>query len=890
MKKQKSDKDAKTGFLSKKSILFFIIPFFVFTVVASLIFFFAYNGYSDQILYQERLSQMKEVTGQLFNGLEDVIENQWYHADVQKNRIVSQQLSTVEELQTFLKNQAEISSFDKYDTELIVVTKGGRYYSQKNDGGFIASDEYIDGTYSKISFVMSTATQDVTRMYFLEKLEQPIVLTDDGGQTITLTYAGLARDMKELNQYFTCDAYSGKNAVYVLDDVGTTLFSGSNSKEYLNGFNVFKQLEDITYLHGSDFKTVKKELGEKGLSYSNAKIGDMECYYSLYRMANSDWTLLFIVPSDVVAVNTVNLVNSSMIIVFVFALLMFILASFFIYFVIHAQQKKAVLALEDSNRQLEDANEELAKAQQQTKDALLVAKNASKAKTEFLSNMSHDIRTPMNAIVGLTKLMEHDVDNPAQMKIYFSKLESSSQHLLSLINDVLDMSRIESSKVILNREPVNLAEQVGEVDSILRPQARERYQTFTIMVHEIVHENLLGDALRFRQILINLLTTAIKYTQNGGNISLDFTEKPGNDDTHETLEIEVKDNGRGMSKEFLDKIFEPFTREESSLTNRIQGTGLGMTITRNVVHLMGGTISVESELGKGTCFHVSLPVEIDTGAKIELPLDNVLLVAEDENLIKNAKACFTLSGVKLDIVSGIDELKAFLDLHSPEAILLSGYIESPKLPDMVSLLHEKAKNALLVFCVDYTQQQMTSDFLKRTGLNGLISRPFFLTNFAHFVQQIRHEHSTKENGEGHSVLYGKRFLCAEDNALNAEILKALLDMSGAHCTVYENGKEIVEAFENVKPGEYDAILMDVQMPVMNGLEATKLIRGSKNPLGKSIPIIAMTANVFSSDVKDCLDAGMNAHLPKPIEISALERMIRNLENSGGGSFRRIEKN
>lgn len=885
MKKQKIDKeDKKNGFLSKKNILFFIIPFFVFTVIASLVFFFAYHGYSDQILYQERLSQMKEVTGQLFNGLEDVIENQWYHADVQKNRIVSENLSTVDELHSFLRKQAEISDLDNYDTELIAVTKRGKYYSQKSDGGFISSDEYIDGTYSKISFVMSTATQDVTRMYFLEKLEQPIVLSD-GEQTVTLTYTGLARDMKELNKYFTCDAYSGKNAVYVLDDVGTTLFQGSNSQEYLNGYNVFKQLEDITYLHGSDFKAVKEELDSKGISYSNAVIGDMECYYSLYRMENSDWILLFIVPSDSVAVNTVNLVNSSMIIVFVFALLMFILASFFIYFVIHAQQKKAVLVLEDSNRQLEEANEELVKAQQQTKDALMVAKNASKAKTEFLSNMSHDIRTPMNAIVGLTKLMEHDVNDPSQMRIYFSKLESSSQHLLSLINDVLDMSRIESSKVTLNREPVNLAEQVGEIDSILRPQARERYQTFTITVHEIVHENLLGDALRFRQILINLLSNSIKYTQNGGNISLDFTEKPGNDQSHETLEIEVKDNGRGMSKEFLDKIFEPFTREESSLTNRIQGTGLGMTITRNVVRLMGGTIHVESELGKGTCFHVSLPVEINNEAKIELALDNVLLVAEDENLIRNAKASFALSEVRLDIVSGIDGLKTFLEGHSPEAILLSGYIDSPKLPDMVSLLHDKAKNALLVFCVDYTQQQMTSDFLKRTGLNGLISRPFFLTNFAHFVQQIRHEHVTNGNGKDKSALYGKKFLCAEDNALNAEILKALLDMSGAHCTVYENGKEIVEAFENVKPGDYDAILMDVQMPVMNGLDATRLIRRSKNPLGKSIPIIAMTANVFSSDVKDCLDAGMNAHLPKPIEISTLERMMRNIENSGGGSYR-----
>ena len=879
----RSEKEIKRFTLTSKNVVIFSVVFLLFVLASALAFFFGYRSYSDQILYQERLNQMQEVTGQLFHGLEDVIDNQWYHAGVQTNRLLIDNPSTTDELLRFLDEQATLTNLNTIGSELIVVNDKGRYYSQKGQNGFISETEYVDGRYERISFVLSSTTQDVTKMYFLEKLKTPIVIDADSQEPIELTYCGLARDMKELNSYFTCDAYHGKNAIYVLDDLGTMLFSGNNSSEYLKGFNAFKQLEDSTYLHGSSFESVKKEMDEKGVSYSNAMIDSTECYYSLYQMANTEWILLFVVPSNVVATNTVSLVNSSVMIVLIYALIMLVVSAFFIYFFVHSQQKRAVLASEENNRKLEKANEELRLAEQRTKVALKAAESANKAKTEFLSNMSHDIRTPMNAIVGLTKLMEHDVGDAEQMKIYFRKMENSSQHLLSLINDVLDMSKIEASEVTLNQEPVNLAEQVGEVDSILRPQAKERHQTFLITVHEIIHENLIGDALRFRQILINLLSNAIKYTPDGGKIQLIFSEKPGKDLDHEILEIDVKDNGVGMSPEFLKKVFDPFTRAENSITNKVQGTGLGMAITKNIVRLMGGTITVESEVGKGTCFHVSIPLEIDRKYQLNLDLDKVLLVAEDENLIQNAKACFSLCTTKLDVVRTREDLDWYLNANTVDSVLLSGYIQSPELPEMVTLLHQKAKNAILVFCVDYTQQQLTSEFLKKTGLSGLISRPFFLTNFAHFVAQLKLEHRNKESNQKNG-LQGKKFLCAEDNALNAEILKALLDMSGATCKVYENGQELLDAFHDVKLGEYDAILMDVQMPVMDGLEATREIRHSKNPLGKKIPIIAMTANAFSSDIKDCLDAGMDAHLAKPLEVSQLERVLKNIESAGGGQI------
>ena len=387
--------------------------------------------------------------------------------------------------------------------------------------------------------------------------------------------------------------------------------------------------------------------------------------------------------------------------------------------------------------------------------ALEQAESATRAKTRFLSNMSHDIRTPMNAIFGITQLMEHDKTNLVKMEDHIQKLQVSSRHLLSLINDVLDMSKIESSEVCLNREEIHLPDLIAQLKSIMDPQTQEHHQTFVIHTDEMLYENLIGDAVRLRQVFLNLLSNAVKYTPDGGTITLDLTQKK-QDKNHILLAFTVTDTGYGMTPDFVQHIFEPFTRAEDSTTNKIQGTGLGMAITKSIVDLMSGTITLQSEPGKGSSFFVTVLLEIA----------------------------------------------------------------------QTSLVHS----------------------------------------------------STEKNDSqtAGTILQGMKFLCAEDNALNAEILEAILEMEGADCTIYPDGRQIVEAFAQVKPGEYDAILMDMQMPVMNGLEATAAIRNNKNQLGKTIPIIAMTANAFSSDVQACLDAGMNAHLSKPLEIELLKQTMRSI--------------
>ena len=385
--------------------------------------------------------------------------------------------------------------------------------------------------------------------------------------------------------------------------------------------------------------------------------------------------------------------------------------------------------------------------------ALEVAEKASKAKTDFLSNMSHDIRTPMNAIIGITTLMKNELHQPKKLAEHLGKLETSGRLLLGIINDILDMSRIESGKTTLNIEKTNLPQQVSQLDSIIRQQASQRRQTFTVENH-VQHENVLADPNRLNQVLMNILSNAVKYTPQGGHIRLDVEELT-HTEHYAKYRFVVQDDGIGMSEAYQKTLFEPFTREEKSGTNRVQGTGLGMAITKSIVDLMGGTIHVESAPGKGSRFEVVLEFPIDAEA----------------DKVQTASA----------------------------------------LP---------------------------------------------------------------EEAEAVSPLSGMSFLCAEDNAINAEILEMLLETKGASCTICSNGQEIVDAFASVKPGEYDMILMDVQMPVMDGLEATRRIRNGENPLGRTIPILAMTANAFLEDMQKSKEAGMDEHLSKPVDIAALEQTVK----------------
>ncbi len=832
------------------------LAFVIFGVFA---FLGIYNSYIDQTLYAERLSQMREVTTQLFSGLEDVVKNQWRIVDEQCRRLIAGQPQTADELIDLMADNANLGNFEYYKSSIIAVDENGMYYTENGRQGLLSERENLSSKPERISYVSNSLTYNETRMVFLIRLDNPPVIKDDN-QTVKITYFGIFQSMDELNPYFECTAYDGHNSVYVVDNNGLKLFS-NGSDNLLKGYNVFSALEKLNYLHGSSLEEARKELSEHNVAYSNAVIDDTEVYYSLYQMDNAAWSLIFLIPSQYVAMNTVELVNTTIRFVLIFAAVLITMSVAIVVLLMRIQQKNALDMERKTNESLEKLNTQLS--------------NASKAKSEFLSNMSHDIRTPMNAIVGMTKLIEHDKRDPDKLDIYLEKIQTSSQHLLSLINDVLDMSKIESGEVALNTDSVSLAEEVAQVENIIRPQAEERGQSFTIRVHELVHEHIVCDAVRLRQVVINLLSNAVKYTQNGGNIVYDIEEIHSDADDSARIKFTVTDNGYGMSSEFVEHIFEPFVRAENSTTNKVQGTGLGMAITKSIVDLMGGTIIIHSELNKGSRFEVTVDFPIDFDSDCDADVNCILLVSDDEMFVRNMKTVFKKRKAHFIAAENILEAAEATANHDVDAILLNGFIHEPTLGDTVRMLRESTQDKALIFCCDYAKPEHELGNLKKNGVDDLITRPFFYSKFARAVSGKRSGTSQPE-AENAGVLNGMSFLCAEDNELNAEILSALLEMVGATCVIYPDGEEIVNAFADVEPGDYDAILMDVQMPKMNGYKATQAIRNSANPLGKTIPIIAMTANAFSSDVKDCLDAGMDAHIAKPLEISILEKTVKSL--------------
>lgn len=856
-----------------RALAFALAAFLLLICVAFFIFMRLYDRYIDDILYKERQQQMKEVTVQLFKRLDDVTRSWWKDTDVFCGAIEDHAFVSLDELYAYLQSLSQLYKVDDQQRHLVAVDDSGNYLTHDGWNGTLSEMAFLMDSPERVSFVTSRVGRSDVGIFFLQRLPEPVTVRD-GGEDLRLTYFGLSCRLAELEPFFSCEAYDNNNSVYVLDQYGGRIFSSGD--DTLLGYNAYATLKEITYLHGTSFEAAKRELDSSGLAYSNAVLHGDEYYYALKQMNNADWTLLFLVSSDYVAQDIVLLVDTTNRMVFSFAIILVVACVIVITVILTASQKRN-LAIERKNndklsavnRELDQKNTELSAAVKLAESATREAKAANSAKSEFLTNMSHDIRTPMNAILGITRLMESEQSMSDKMRDYIRKAHASGQHMLALINDVLDMSKIEAGKIRIVREPVSLAEQVGQIDSIIRPRAAEKAQNFMIRTHDVAHEFLVGDSMRLGQILVNLLSNAVKYTPYGGMIRLDIAELPCAIPGQAAISIVVTDNGCGMTPEFLTHIFDPFTRAESSTTNKVQGTGLGMAITKNIVDLMGGQITVESEPNRGSRFEVTLSLPIDRSTTCHVDASGILLITDDPQLADNLRVMTRASGSDVFVCRDVHEAAQVLKQQKADVVLLSGCSGSEELPALADTLRSAAERKLLILCTDHVQ---ASHGFRPDGADGMLARPFFLSQLADAIDQLRNTRVARESGNV-SVLNGMRFLCAEDNSLNAEILTALMALYGAACDIYPDGAQLVEAFANVRSGDYQAILMDVQMPVMNGLEAARAIRRGNNPLGRTIPIIAMTANAFVEDVQDCLDAGMNAHISKPIDISALETIL-----------------
>ena len=584
----------------------------------------------------------------------------------------------------------------------------------------------------------------------------------------TYTAIGTLYDHSKLDSMLSVKSYNGNAYLFMLDNDGNITYTNQKEDKFFRNYFLLKHLKGDQAITEEEADSLQKKLDgrEQGVELVES---DKPYYLGYCPIENNNTMLICIVEKSVVD----NVLRDYQKTIVFETILMagFILLLFAGLFYSISRRSLAEQKAEYEKRnneiqtqamkEMEESNKKLKKAKDITTEALQTAENANKAKTDFLSNMSHDIRTPMNAIIGMTSLIRHDAGNKAKVIEYADKIDISSQHLLGIINDVLDMSKIEAGKTVFKYTDFSILDFITELNTIFHSQIDEKNQTLTIIKENIRHEWVNGDQVHLMQIFSNLVSNAVKYTQEGGKIQFLVEECETKSSVYAKYRFLVSDNGMGMSADFKDTIFDAFTRAESSMTNKIQGTGLGMAITKNLVEAMGGTIDVESELGQGSCFEVLIDLRI----------------AEDR--------------------------------------------------------------------------------------------------FVSSAEQVE-----KDEPAG-NVLKGMRFLCAEDNELNAEILMELLKIEDAECTICENGKRVLEAFEQSAPGDYDMILMDVQMPVMNGYEATKAIRRSSHELAKTIPIIAMTANAFSEDIQHSLAAGMNAHVSKPVEMKVLEKTIRSIKSGGG---------
>lgn len=637
---------------------------------------------------------------------------------------------------------------------LIFVDDNGYCYDKEGRKGIWGDFDQISGGSDSYTFVADSVNYEGVHWAFVEKLASPVVTDDDD---VEICYVALLCPVENLDGYYISPSYDNVGETYILKENGTRMYDSIEESDTISAYNVYKALRASEAGYGDLFDGVLEKL-EKENTASGIYVKDGQKYcYSLTWHRENQTVILYLIPADMVAVDTSKMVSSMTRILIYIAAVLIVLLGTIVYIVTKTNNERKLNEQKEQNiKKLEEMNESLNNANKAAQSALAVAESANRAKSSFLSNMSHDIRTPLNAILGFQKLLDVSSDKPDRVKEYSDKIALAGNHLLALINDILDMSRIESGKTTLNLAPFDLMKPIEDVKALMTTQTHNKNQKLTID-NRVGSLMIVGDQARLNQILTNLLSNAVKYTPDGGTVWF-ITERINTSKKKiATIRFVVKDNGVGMDEEFQKRVFEPFTREENTLINGISGTGLGMSITKNLVDLMGGIIMVDSVKGEGSTFTVEI---------------------------------------------------SFLLAEAGE-----------------------------------TADDNTAD--SGNDLKG--------------------------------VLLGCHFLMAEDTEINAEILTELLGMEGASCDVASNGREAVKMFEASKEGSYTAILMDVQMPVMDGYEATRHIRRSNHPQAATIPIAALTANAFAEDVQKAIEAGMNTHIAKPIDMNKLKEFVASIK-------------
>ena len=650
---------------------------------------------------------------------------------------------------------------------------------------------------------------------------------------------------------FPSEKYSDAQ-ISIIDREGNYIIKGKSFKNS----NFFEFYKSYNQINKEELENLESRIHETGMfTMANSKSED--CLIVHVPVNTSfDWTILTYIP-----ITDINKNDIDWLLIIVVSISLIILLVFDLIIIMHY------------NRNLSAAAE--------------AADSANKAKTDFLSTMSHDIRTPMNAIIGLTTIAEKNVNDSQSVSDNLHKIKLASNHLLTLINDILDISKVERGNITLSPVTFSIVDSAENLVNISQPTVRQKNIDCRFRSRNIKNEYLYADQLRINQIFINILSNALKYTPADKQVYVDLTEFPGNKKGFVKLEYKVADTGMGMSKEFIEVMYEPFRRQTDSRINTIQGTGLGLAITKKMVDMMGGTIECQSEEGVGTTFTVTLEVEISSKDQIEqkLPPLEVLIIEDDEVLLETAFDTLTALGTNPEIAESGDTALTKLVAKkqagkSYDVIILDWKMPGVDGVELTKKIREIAGNdisILLVSAYDWTQIEEDA---KNAGIDGFISKPLFRSSLFRKISEVLGlEEKAASQEENNDDLKDMSVLVAEDVDMNWEIISTLLDMYGIKSKRAVNGKVAVEMLTNIQSAEYDVVFMDIQMPVMNGLDATRQIRKLENPYAAGIPIIAMTADAFSENVTECLEAGMNGHIAKPIDINNVIKELKEIRQA-----------
>lgn len=830
----------------------FLIIIFAAIVIITLVF---NSMLIRSTTYEEGSQHLNELSAQIASSIEKQSRDQWNMLTVFYQYLINSSSDDWTDLDSYIKEKKEDLGFDS----LCLVDEDAMYYDRGKSFSLLWSKEVTEKLLTnKQPIILDNMLSTEGSLIFLIPVEKRIV---NGKKICAL---GVVYNSQNLFDMLNIHAYDGKVMMYIVHQDGVALFRSSQA-DIIDGYNMINSLEAAEFKRGS-LDSLRSNIRSGQQELMTFHLDNEEYYLNYTSVGVDDWQLVTMVPVDVVSG---RLMQSSMITF----LCMFLIGALIViaFVLLYSDSTKKVLRAEAAARK--------------------AAESANRSKSQFLSNMSHDIRTPMNAIIGMTKIAQDHIEEREKVTDCLKKINLSGQLLVGLINDILDMSKIESGKMVLNKDTASLVELMQNLVNITQPAVLQKMQVFNIRLHNIQHENLIFDSLRLNQVMINLLGNAVKFTPEGGSISLDVTEEPAAEEGAVHLTLKVADSGIGISPEFQKNLFTSFTRERDSKIDKIEGSGLGLAITKMIVTMMEGSISVESELGKGSIFTVEMDLPIaDASEEMTLPEIHVLVADDDADTCRSAADYLRELGARADVAFGgleaVKKADAALKTGDDYQIIfldwrMSDLEGTDTAREIRSIVGEEVP-ILIISAYDWSGIEKDAD---EAGINGFIQKPFFKSTIYHNIQKyyLHCNQGQPVAASEQNVLLGKNILLVDDNAINLEIAEEILSDTGAVVDTARDGREAVERFACSPSGYYAMILMDIQMPVMNGYEATKAIRHMNRADADQVLVFAMTADAFADDIVLAKQVGMNAHFAKPLDMNVILKEITRLiaENEVG---------